>query len=173
MRLVAFSVLLSIAQERLAKNIPRTLDNTREFDPSMLTANPAASTSAQNNDPSSSNSPQTQQPDEEAMYDISTDPFASYFDPPTTEDGSIPTPKVLITTSQKVTRVSYEFCEELVVIFPGAEFIRRKKGQGFEIGRIAGWAAKRGFSNLIVVNEDRKTPSMSFSIILSSVQLTL
>ena len=95
------------------------------------------------------------------MYDISTDPFASYFSPPAAEDGSIPTPKVLITTSQKATRVTYEFCDELVDVFPGAEFKRRQRGQGFEIGRIAGWAAKRGYSSLLVVNEDRKTPSMS------------
>jgi ribosome production factor 1 len=91
------------------------------------------------------------------MYDISTDPFASYFSPP--EDGSLPAPKVLITTSQKATKVSYEFCEEIVDVFPGAEFIRRKKGQGFEIGRIATWAGKRGYTHLMVANEDRKTPS--------------
>jgi ribosome production factor 1 len=46
-------------------------------------------------------------------------------------------------------------------VFPGAEFIRRKKGQGFEIGRIAGWAAGRGYGSLMVVNEDRKKPSES------------
>ncbi|KIJ54673.1 hypothetical protein M422DRAFT_58125 [Sphaerobolus stellatus SS14] len=165
-------------KERLAKNIPNTLDNTREYDPSMLT-NPTASSSTQNNDPSA---PQTQQPDEEAFYDISTDPFASYFSPPTAEDGSVPTPKVLITTCQKATKVSYEFCEELVAIFPGAEFRRRQKGHGFEIGRIAGWAAKRGYSSLIVVNEDRKVPNaMTFVHLpsgpsayfkLSSIQLT-
>lgn len=140
-------------QERLEKNIPRTLDNTREFDPSMLTANPATSS----RDPAG-------QPDEEAMYDIATDPFASYFSPPSTEDGSTPTPKVLVTTCQKATKISYEFCEEIVDIFPGAEFIRRKKGQGFEIGRIAGWAAGRGYTNLLVVNEDRKKPSGCFCI---------
>jgi len=138
-------------KERLEKNIPRTLDNTREFDPSILTANPAASS----HDPSSV----AGQPDEEAIYDIATDPFASYFSPPSAEDGSTPTPKVLVTTCQKATKISYEFCEEIVDIFPGAEFIRRKKGQGFEIGKIAGWAAKRGYTNLLVVNEDRKKPN--------------
>lgn len=48
-------------------------------------------------------------------------------------------------------------------IFPGAEFIRRpKKGRGFEMGRIAGWAAGRGYGNLIVVNENMKKPSVFF-----------
>lgn len=44
-------------------------------------------------------------------------------------------------------------------MFPGAEFIRRKKGKGFEVGRIAGWAADRGYKHMCVVNEDMKKPS--------------
>lgn len=151
-------------KRRLEENIPRTLDNTREFDPSMLTANPAASTST-SGDPSSSSSQTAIQPNIEALYDISTDPFASYFSPSSAD--APPTPKVLITTSQKATRVSYEFCEELVGVFPGAEFVRRKKGQGFEMGKIAGWAAGRGYGSLIVVNEDRKKPSESVAPFVS------
>lgn len=54
---------------------------------------------------------------------------------------------------------TYDFCDELVGVFPGAEFIRRKKGKGFELGRIAGWAADRGYKHLCVVNEDMKKPS--------------
>ncbi|KAI0321053.1 anticodon-binding protein, partial [Amylostereum chailletii] len=72
--------------------------------------------------------------------DIATDPFASYFE---TDDPTI-APKVLITTPPKATCVSYELCEEVVRISPGAELIRRPKGRGFEMGRIAGWAAGRG-----------------------------
>jgi ribosome production factor 1 len=137
-------------QERLKNNVPRTLDNTREFDPSILTANPAAGPSTSTAEGSSQQVAQ-----DENSFDISTDPFASYF---TSSDPSVP-PKVLITTSKKVTRVTYEFCDELVGVFPGAEFIRRKKGKGFEIGRIAGWAAGRGYGALVVVNEDTKKPS--------------
>jgi rRNA maturation protein Rpf1 len=48
-----------------------------------------------------------------------------------------------------------------VGVIPGAEFIRRKKGKGFEMGRIAGWAAGRGYGCLCVVNEDMKKPSES------------
>ena len=141
-------------QKRLAENVPRTLDNTREFDPSILTANPAASSST---DPGTSTAAQ---PDAEVLFDIATDPFAPYFSSaiPSSTDAP-PTPKVLITTSQRATRASYDFCDELVGIFPGAEFVRRKKGQGFEMGRIAGWAAGRGYGSLVVVNEDRKKPS--------------
>ena len=68
-------------------------------------------------------------------------------------------PKILITTSPKASKRTYDFCDELVGVFPGGEFIRRKKGKGFEMGRIAGWAADRGYKHLCVVNEDMKKPS--------------
>lgn len=147
-------------QKRLVQNVPRTLDNTREFDPSILTANPnieVSETSIQA-DPSSSTSAleSDQQPQDESAADLAADPFAAYFSGDV--DTSVP-PKVLITTSARATRVTYGFCEELVTIFPGAEFIRRKKGRGFEMGKIAGWAAERGYSHLMVVNEDMKKPS--------------
>jgi ribosome production factor 1 len=142
----------------LAQNVPRTLDNTREFDPSLLTADPSTSTAQE----SSHSTLNTQPPSTELAADISSDPFASYF--ASTEDPSVP-PKVLITTSPKATRVTYEFCDELVGVFPGAEFHKRPKGRGFEIGRIASWAATRGFSNLIVVNENVKKPSEGYQTV--------
>jgi len=154
-------------KKRLAENVPRTLDNTREFDPSFLTADPNLP------GPSSSGD------QDELAADIASDPFASYFS--STDDPTIP-PKILITTSPKASKATYEFCDELVGVFPGAEFIRRKKGKGFELGRIAGWAADRGYKHLCVVNEDMKKPNAitlvylpngpSAYFKLTSVQLT-
>ncbi|KAJ3516935.1 hypothetical protein NLJ89_g805 [Agrocybe chaxingu] len=129
----------SLKKKRLAENVPRTLDNTRDFDPSILTADPSIS--------------QTQ---DELDADLANDPFASYFT--SVDDPSIP-PKILITTSPKSSKATYDFCDELVGVFPGAEFIRRKKGKGFEMGRIAGWAADRGYKHLCVINEDMKKPN--------------
>ncbi|KAI0080147.1 Brix-domain-containing protein [Panus rudis PR-1116 ss-1] len=157
-------------KRRQLQNVPRTLDNTREFDPSILTANPSTSAAAASSssahpeakDPSASTSQNdatqdpSQQPQDESLADISSDPFASYFSGEI--DPTVP-PKVLVTTSPKATRVTYEFCEELVNVFPGAELIRRKKGKGFEMGRIAGWAADRGYSHMVVVNENMKKPN--------------
>jgi len=91
--------------------------------------------------------------EEEATVDINNDPFAPYF--MSLHDPTLP-PKVLVTTSPKATKTTYEFCHELVGVFPGAEFIQRKR---FELGRIAGWASHRGYKNMIVVNEDKKKPS--------------
>jgi ribosome production factor 1 len=110
----------------------------REFDPTILTA-----------DPSMSNH-------EELTHDLANDPFASYFN--TVENPTTP-PKILITTSPQVSKATYDFCDELLGVFPGAEFRRRKGGKGFELGRIAGWAADRGYKHMCVVNEDMKKPS--------------
>ncbi|KAH9935897.1 Brix-domain-containing protein [Epithele typhae] len=154
-----------LKKKRLAQNVPRTLDNSREYDPSFLTANPTAPTEPEagpSNAPSeSAEAPNAAaesgvQPEDETAADLAADPFAAYFSG--VLDPSIP-PKVLITTSPKSTRTTYDFCDEIVGVFPGAEFIRRKKGKGFEMGRIAGWAANRGYSHLIVVNEDMKKPN--------------
>ncbi|KAH8110833.1 Brix-domain-containing protein [Phellopilus nigrolimitatus] len=169
-------------KKRLAENIPRTLDNTREYDPSILTAAPAhpldsspdAGPSKQQPDPS-------QQPADESALDIACDPFASYFSSAFNSDPEVP-PKVLVTTSFKASKLTYEFCEELVSVIPGAEFIRRKKGKGFEMGRVAAWAAGRSYGNMVVVNEDMKKPNAitlvhlpegpSVYFKLSSIQLT-
>lgn len=147
-------------KRRQLENVPRTLDNTREYDPSMLTAQPppapeepVASTSSPPPEPQQK---PDEQPADENAADIASDPFASYFSG--AADPTVP-PKVLITTSQKATRTTYEFCEEITTIFPGAELIRRPKGKGFEMGRIASWAAGRNYSHLIVVNEDMKKPN--------------
>jgi ribosome production factor 1 len=138
-------------QKRLEANVPHTLDNMREFDPSILTANPSVSTPNVDGEPSNESQQLI-----DLEKDLSNDPFASYFD--SVDDPTIP-PKILITTSPKASKSTYDFCDELVGIFPGAEFIRRKKGKGFEVGRIAGWAADRGYKHLCVVNEDMKKPS--------------
>ncbi|KAH7872947.1 anticodon-binding protein [Lentinula edodes] len=139
-------------KKRLSTNVPRTLDNMREFDPSFLTADPSSSSQTQDGPSSSSGEPSY----DENAEDLASDPFAAYFN--SEEDPNIP-PKVLITTSPKASKPTYEFCDEIVGIFPGAEFIRRKKGKGFEVGRIAGWAAGRGYKHMVVVNEDMKKPN--------------
>ena len=150
-------------QKRLEENVPHTLDNMREFDASILTANPSVSTQNIGGEPSNES-----QQLSDLEKDLSNDPFASYFD--SVDDPTIP-PKILITTSPKASKSTYDFCDELVGVFPGAEFIRRKKGKGFEVGRIAGWAADRGYKHLCVVNEDMKKPSQYHSI-LPMVDLT-
>ncbi|EJU03799.1 Brix-domain-containing protein [Dacryopinax primogenitus] len=139
-----------LRKARLHHNIPKTLDNMREYDPSMLTA------SSQAHPQSSTAAHVGREMHPESALDIQNDPFAAYF---SSENDPTLAPKVLVTTSTKATNVTYEFCHELCGIFPGAQFVRRKKGQDFQIGKIAEWSAKRGYSALLVVNEDHKVPN--------------
>ena len=139
--------------------MPKTLDNTREYDPSFLTSVPRLQTETSVEEgPSNQATSSSSTIPNESLVDISLDSFASYFDAALNTDAST-APKVLITTSTKATKATYEFCDELVNVVPGAEFIRRKKGKHFEMGNIASWASGRGYSNMIVVNEDMKKPS--------------
>ncbi|CDZ98527.1 Ribosome biogenesis protein RPF1, contains IMP4 domain [Phaffia rhodozyma] len=149
-------------KKRVSTNIPRTIDNTREFGHSYLTSDPTASTStsALNIDDNNSNE------DEDGKDDNEAGPSASSFPPE--EDleggiGAIPSsrgpgrdPRVLLTTSPKATRETYTFAEELRGIFPGGEFFKRPVGKGFELGRISRWASQRDYDAVIVINEDRK-----------------
>ncbi|ORY79558.1 Brix domain-containing protein C4F8.04 [Protomyces lactucae-debilis] len=63
--------------------------------------------------------------------------------------------RTLITTSPNPTKISYHFMTVLQSIFPLSDTIRRGTGK-YTIPEIAKFASNRGYSNLIVVNEDRK-----------------
>lgn len=88
--------------------------------------------------------------DREVMEDEAGDEFASYF-----KDGQVP--KVLVTTCTHPTRISYEFCDELTSIFPYSEFVKRPKN--CEIKDIVRMSKERQYTDIIVVNEDKKTPN--------------
>ena len=60
----------------------------------------------------------------------------------------------------------YEFAEEFTSIFPEARFVKR--GSQFEIKRIVEIAIKNEFSDVIIINEDRKKPS-KFYLYLDAV----
>jgi ribosome production factor 1 len=68
-------------------------------------------------------------------------------------------PRILITTSPGPSKACYQFCDDIKAVFPGGDFFKRPKGRGYELGRVARWATKRGFNAVLVVNEDHKTPS--------------
>lgn len=159
-------------QKRLEENVPITIDNMREHDPTILTA----STDMHPNHQASSSKLKAVAKDEEGatetdvvkretidsenMNDIAHDPFAAYFHQP--GDPMLP-PKVLITTSPRFTTATREFCEELVGVFPGARYVQRsKRGSDHKcpsVGKLATWAGERGYGALIVVNDDHKEPS--------------
>ncbi|EKC99702.1 hypothetical protein A1Q2_06012 [Trichosporon asahii var. asahii CBS 8904] len=196
-----------LRQARLAKNIPRTIDNTRIYDSSSyLTADPASLRAAEERAAAASrlvNAEEDEEQDDEEMdqdeeddseEEDEEDEVASATkkramkrkaedDAEAEEDedeegeedeeaeeeeaedqeeqAPVMTgpPRILLTTSPGPTKATYQFCDELKNVFPGGEFFKRPKGRGFELGRVARWAAKRGYHACIVVNEDHKKPN--------------
>ncbi|KAH7107834.1 Brix-domain-containing protein [Auriculariales sp. MPI-PUGE-AT-0066] len=123
---------------RLAKHVPKTIDNMRD----PYEAHRETVTDPQ---PSTSQLPQDDRDEDDEDEE---------------EPIILSTTKVLITTSPKVTKSTHELCEELAAIFPDSEYVRRlRKGRAFSIGNIAQWASNRSYTALLVVNEDRKVPN--------------
>ncbi len=78
-----------------------------------------------------------------------TDEFMSFF------NGLLP--KILVTTSRRATAPVYEFANEFCTIFPNAQFIKR--GSQFDVKKIVEIAIDRQYTDLIIINHDKKTPS--------------
>lgn len=89
----------------------------------------------------------TRDHDEEAAWDQEEDEFAGHF------SGAGGPPQTLVTTSRRASVLSFRFAAELAGLFPHALFKKRKGRELKALGRLA---ADRGFTNLVVINEDRK-----------------
>ncbi|XP_030640184.1 ribosome production factor 1 [Chanos chanos] len=87
--------------------------------------------------------------DEEVAFDEGTDEFSAYFN-------RLTNPKVLITTSDRPRGRTVRFCEQLATIIPDAHVYYRR---GLALKRIIPQCIARGFTYLMVINEDRKVPN--------------
>lgn len=88
--------------------------------------------------------------DEQIQQEDAEDEYATYFNKEVT-------PKVLITTSKNPHPDLFEFTNEIVDIFPNSQFVKR--GHQFEVSHIIEFSKKREFSDIIIVNEDRRKPN--------------
>ncbi|KAJ3175732.1 argininosuccinate synthetase [Irineochytrium annulatum] len=111
--------------ERLERNVPKTLENTRETDETFVGD------------------------DEEILEAEEVDEFSSYF-------RGLP-PKILVTTSRRASPSTFQFTEELCSIFPSAQYVKR--GSQFEVKKIVELATKREYTDIIIVNDDKKAPN--------------
>lgn len=66
-------------------------------------------------------------------------------------------PKILLTTSENARKVAYEFADMLMDFLPNVTFVKRKRG--YLMRDMAKYCANRGFTDLIVINEDKKIVS--------------
>ncbi|RMC08531.1 hypothetical protein DUI87_14777 [Hirundo rustica rustica] len=87
--------------------------------------------------------------DEEVAFDEATDEFAPYFNRQTV-------PKILITTSDRPRGRTVRFCEQLATVIPNSHVYYRR---GLALKRIIPQCIARDFTDLIVINEDRKIPN--------------
>jgi len=108
------------------KQIPRTLENTREPDDTTVLPE-----------------------DVEVEQDKATDEFANYF-------SSNKAPLILITTCVKPSSRLLKFVDELLTIFPNSHYYKRRT---FSVKQILRFCTNRGFTDVIVINEDRKQPN--------------
>uniref|UniRef100_A0A9J7XCL7 Ribosome production factor 1 n=2 Tax=Cyprinus carpio TaxID=7962 RepID=A0A9J7XCL7_CYPCA len=87
--------------------------------------------------------------DEEVAFDEGTDEFSAYFN-------RLTNPKVLITTSDRPRGRTVRFCEQLATVIPHAHVYYRR---GLALKRVIPQCVSRGFTYLMVINEDRKVPN--------------
>ncbi len=169
-------------QERLAKNIPRTIENTREFNPTILNApnthvgrGPEAASNVATSSAVTLDSDEEEEEDDDEEEEEEEVEELEAEDSDVDEDPHAP-PAIIITTSLPHNSTSphlnslnarshpfertRDFIKELLNVFPGAEYRSRAKAKGVGLGKIAGWARKRGYNGMVVIGEDasRKMP---------------
>lgn len=158
---------------RLAANKTRTIENTRDFNPTIINApntheGPGPSNldkgKGKESDEGSDAEGEEQEvvEEQEAAEEVDDD-----------EDPSAP-PAILITASMPSSTTSphleslnarshpsertREFIDELLSVFPGAEYRPRAKAQGAGLGKICSWARSRRYGAILVIGESRKSP---------------
>nr|XP_060629818.1 ribosome production factor 1 [Anolis sagrei ordinatus] len=87
--------------------------------------------------------------DEEVALDEATDEFAPYFNRQTV-------PKILITTSDRPRGRTVRFCEQLSTCIPNSHVYYRR---GLALKKVIPQCIARDFTDMIVINEDRKIPN--------------
>ena len=84
--------------------------------------------------------------DDEVAEEDAEDEFASYFSNSTS-------PKVILTTSRKPSGEMFKFLENLFTVIPNAYYYARR---AYHIQEIVKHATARGFTDLLVFNENKK-----------------
>lgn len=108
----------ALKAERLAKNVPETIETKRVFDETI------------------------------ASEIEGEDEFFELFNRTQRE------PKVLITTNINAKKSAYEFSDILMEFLPNVTFVKRKKE--YQMKEMASFCSNRDYTDLIVVNEDKK-----------------
>ncbi|CAL9729674.1 ribosome production factor 1 [Monosporozyma unispora] len=63
-------------------------------------------------------------------------------------------PKIFLTTNVNARKCAYEFANVLIEILPNVTFVKRKFG--YKLKEIADMCIKRDFTDMVIINEDKK-----------------
>jgi len=118
-------------EEAPAKLVPKTIDSMREYDETTVGGKEGT------------------EEDEEVEHDVTNDEFSSYF-------AKTYEPKVLITCSDNPHSRTIAFMKELTRIIPNSEPKWRKNSS---IKKIVKESIKKEYTDILVINEDNRTPN--------------
>jgi len=121
----------ALGDEAPAKLVPKTIDNTREYDETTVGGKTG------------------EEEDEEVEHDIVNDEFSDYF-------SKSYEPKVLITSSDNPHSSTIAFIKEMTRIIPNSEPRWRKNSS---IKKMVKEAIKKGYTDIAIVNEDNRKPN--------------
>ncbi|XP_031553915.1 ribosome production factor 1-like [Actinia tenebrosa] len=116
----------ALGDEAPPKQVPRTIENTRVKDETIVNVD-----------------------DEEILNDEATDELSLYFKREVT-------PKVVITSSDRPKNATVLLMEELCKCIPNSE-VRQRKGR--DLKKIIPQAVSRGYTAMVVINEDNSKPN--------------
>mmetsp|Transcript_25 Transcript_25/g.62 ORF Transcript_25/g.62 Transcript_25/m.62 type:complete len:308 (-) Transcript_25:97-1020(-) len=85
--------------------------------------------------------------DEEVQGDEAVDEFSDII------DGKVK-PRVIVTSSYKPSKIMYDFIIEFLRVIPGSTYYQRKS---HEIKKIVKECSEKGFTDILIVNEDSKS----------------
>ncbi|KAG0656708.1 Ribosome production factor 1 [Maudiozyma exigua] len=117
-----------LKQKRLKENVTKTIDNMRVYDETIAKAGEEAEAEDDDND-----------------LDL-----MKFFN---TNHRNHP-PKILLTTNVNAKKAAYEFANVLIEILPNVQFVKRKFG--IKLKEIAEMCNKRNFTDMVIINEDKK-----------------
>lgn len=138
--------------KRLKENVPRTIENLRVYDETIETPAETATSEKTAEDSEADEEENTRKEDEKNESQLEgdgMDELMKLFN----NTANAP-PKILLTTNVNARKVAYEFANIMIEIFPNVQFVKRKFG--FKLKDIVQFCNNRGFTDLIIINEDKK-----------------
>lgn len=121
--------------KRLRENVPKTIESMRVYDETIRT-------DSKEND--------GENEDGEDNELTGEDDLSKYFN---TNHRERP-PKIFLTTNVNARKAAYEFANVLIEILPNVQFVKRKFG--IKLKEIASMCIKRDFTDMVIINEDKK-----------------